>query len=137
MYEEDLSAMDASGAAGFGIGFFLFILVVYLFYGYCMGRVFQKAGKPLWAGFVPIYSNIVMLEIIGRPIWWIVLLLFVPIVNIVILFITYIDLAKSFGKDAVYGVLLVFFGFILLPIMAFSKDIQYRGPAVTQPGPVI
>lgn len=136
MYEEDLSAMDASGAAGFGIGFFLFVIVVYLFYGYCIGRVLQKAGKPLWVGFVPVYNNIVMLEIIGRPVWWIVLLL-IPFVNFIVLIITYIDLAKSFGKDTVYGILLFFFGFIMLPVMAFSKDIQYQGPAVTQPGPVI
>lgn len=136
MYEEDLSAMDASGAAGLGIGFFLFMIVIYLFYGYVMGRIFQKAGKPLWAGFIPIYNNIVMLEIIGRPVWWIVLLL-IPFVNIIILIITYIDLAKSFGKDTVYGILLILFGFVMLPVMAFSNDIRYQGPAVQQPGPVI
>jgi hypothetical protein len=42
--------------AGASIGFFLVVLAVYLFIGYCYGRIFQKAGRPLWEGFVPIYN---------------------------------------------------------------------------------
>ncbi|NQW29144.1 MAG: signal peptidase I [Ignavibacteria bacterium] len=112
--------------------YMIFILVIYLAIGFCLGKVFEKAGKPLWAGFVPIYNWIVMLEIVGRPSWWVILML-VPMVNIVIGFIVNIDLAKSFGKTTAWGVLLALFSIIMLPIMAFSSDIRYIGPSVPQP----
>ena len=60
-------------------------------------KVYSKAGKPGWAAIVPIYNLIVLLEIIGRPLWWIFLFL-IPLANVVFSFIVHIDLAKSFGK---------------------------------------
>jgi len=88
-------------------------------------KVFAKAGKPGWAAIVPIYNTIVMLQVAGRPVWWILLLL-VPIVNIVILFIVMIDLAKNFGKGVGFGIGLALLTFIFLPILAFG-DAQYQG----------
>ena len=67
----------------------------------------------------------VLLEIINKPIWWIVLF-FIPIANIIVLFLIYIELAKSFGKDTMYGVLMVFFGIVMIPMLAFG-DAQYQG----------
>ncbi len=96
-------------------------------------KVFTKAGQPGWAALIPIYNFIVLLKIVGRPIWWIVLFL-VPIVNIVVLFIIYIDLAKSFGKSAGFGVGLILLGFIFLPILAWGSA-TYRGPAAGTPAP--
>src|SRR2546430_16992724 len=83
--------------AGIGIFFFLLSIAAYIFYGYCLGRVFQKAGQPLWAGFVPFYNTYVLLKIIGRPGWWLILFCF-PICNIVIGTITSLHFANSFGK---------------------------------------
>src|SRR5690606_16586713 len=62
-----------------------------------MWKIFTKAGKPGWAAIVPFYNIIVLLEIVGRPLWWFVMLL-IPLVNIVFAFLLTIDLAKSFGK---------------------------------------
>lgn len=110
-------------------GYFVFIVVIYLFMGLCIGKVLQKAGKPLWAGFVPIYNYMLLLEIVGRPTWWIILLL-IPFVNFVVLIIASIDLAKSFGKDVVWGLLLAFVSVIGWPLLAFG-DATYQGPSVT------
>ncbi len=90
-------------------------------------KVFEKAGKPGWAAIIPIYNGIVLLEIIGRPIWWIVLI-FIPCVNIVISLIVAIDLAKSFGKTEVFGVGLWLLGFVFIPILGFGSD-RYVGPS--------
>ena len=90
-------------------------------------KTFVKAGKPGWASIIPIYNTIVMLEIVGRPVWWIVLM-FIPLVNIVIVIIVMIDLAKSFGKDAGFGIGLAFLGFIFVPILGFGSA-RYQGPA--------
>ena len=105
--------------AGAGIAFFLLAVVVYLFYGYCYGRIFQKAGRPLWEGFVPIYNYYVMLKIIGRPGWWLILYL-IPIVNIVITVLVYYDLSRSFGKGVGFTLglcLLTGLGFGLVPAL--------------------
>jgi Family of unknown function (DUF5684) len=90
-------------------------------------KVFVKAGKPGWAALVPIYNIIVMLEIVGRPLWWFVLLL-IPIVGIVIAFIISIDMAKSFGKGTGYGIGLALLGPIFYPMLGFG-DAKYLGPS--------
>ena len=86
-------------------------------------KIFEKAGKPGWAAIVPIYNIIVLLEIVNKPVWWIVLML-VPLVNIVVAVLVYIELAKCFGKSAGFGIGMVFLGFIFLPMLAFS-DAKY------------
>ena len=90
-------------------------------------KMFEKAGKPGWAALIPIYNIIVLLEIVGRPLWWIVLCL-IPCVNIVIIFLVMLDLAKSFGKDVAYGVGLFFLSAIFVPILGFGQA-KYVGPA--------
>ena len=93
-------------------------------------KVFTKAGKPGWAVIVPIYNLVVLLQICGRPIWW-VLLLLIPCVNIIVVVIVLIDLAKSFGKDALFGIGLCLLSFVFLPILGFGGA-QYRGPAAAR-----
>jgi hypothetical protein len=87
--------------------------------------VFTKAGKPGWAAIVPIYNLVVLLEIAGKPLWWIVLFL-IPLVNIIMCIIVSIAVAKNFGKSAGFGVGLGLLGFIFYPILGFG-DAQYQG----------
>jgi Family of unknown function (DUF5684) len=91
-------------AGGAGIGTLIMYVVIFAVMGFLMGKVFEKAGKPLWAGFVPIYNLIILLEIVGRPIWWIVLFL-IPCVNIVAIVLVAMDLAERFGKTKAWGVI--------------------------------
>ncbi len=88
-------------------------------------KVFTKAGKPGWASIIPIYNVVVLLEIAGKPLWW-VILYFVPLVNIVITFIVSIEVAKAFGKGTGFGVGLVFLAPIFYPILGFGSA-QYQG----------
>ena len=88
-------------------------------------KVFVKAGKPGWAAIVPIYNVIVLLEIAGKPLWW-VLLFFIPIVNIVMAVIVGIAVAKAFGKSDAFGIGLGLLGFIFYPVLGFG-DAQYQG----------
>lgn len=91
-------------------------------------KVYTKAGQPGWAAIIPFYNIWVLMKIIGRPGWWLILY-FIPFVNIIVYFINAIDLAKSFGKGAGYGIILLG----LLPglghlILGFG-DTKYVGPA--------
>jgi hypothetical protein len=92
-----------------------------------MWKTFEKAGKPGWAAIVPIYNIIVMLEIAGKPIWWIILF-FLPIVNIIVMILAMIAFAERFGKGAGFGVGLALLGFVFFPILGFG-DAQYTGGA--------
>jgi hypothetical protein len=94
-------------------------------------KVFVKAGQPGWAIIIPIYNIVVILKIVGRPLWWIVLFL-IPLVNLIIGIIVYIDFAKSFGKGAGFGIGLMLLGFIFFPILGFG-DARYVGPAALAP----
>lgn len=92
-----------------------------------MWRIFTKAGKPGWAAIVPIYNIYVMLQIVGRPTWWILLFL-IPFVNIVVSLITAMDLAKAFGKSQAFGIVALWlFGIVGYPMLAFSNA-KYTKP---------
>ena len=99
-------------------------LAILVFYIIVWWKIFVKAGKPGWAAIIPIYNIIVLLQIVGKPIWWIILML-IPIVNLVISIIVFIELAKKFGKPAWHWILMILFGFIYFPILAFG-DAKYK-----------
>ena len=106
--------------------FWIICIAIGIFYVATMWKVFEKAGKPGWASIIPIYNTIVMLQIAGRPIWWILLFL-IPLVNIVIVIIMHIDISKAFGHGVGFGWGLLLLGFIFFPILAWG-DSQYLGP---------
>lgn len=88
-------------------------------------KIFTKAGQPGWACIIPIYNLYVWCKIVGRPWWWILLML-IPFVNFIILIILIIDLAKSFGKGVGFGIGLLLLAVIFFPILGFGSA-QYQG----------
>ena len=106
--------------------FMIVILAIVVVMIASLWKVFTKAGQPGWAAIIPFYNLIVLCQIVGRPLWWIVLCL-IPFVNFVIVILVYIDLAKSFGKSTGFGLGMFFLGFIFLPILGFGSA-QYVGP---------
>jgi hypothetical protein len=90
-------------------------------------KVFVKAGQPGWASIVPIYNIIVLLNIVGKPLWWIILFI-IPLANIYAAFVVSIDLAKSFGKSTGFGLGLFFLGIFFFPVLGFGTA-RYVGPA--------
>ena len=133
MFDLSLLAMnsnDAAAAAGGLIAmllscFFMILwlaLIVLVIAG--MWKVFTKAGKPGWAAIVPIYNTIILIEIAGRPIWWI-LLCFIPLVNLAVFIIICMDVAKHFGKSPAYGVGLALLSPIFIPMLGFGSA-QYN-----------
>ena len=88
-------------------------------------RVFDKAGKPGWAAIIPIYNIIVLLEIAGKPLWWIILF-FIPFANLVAAILVGLAVARNFGKSDGFGIGLGLLGFIFYPILGFGQA-QYQG----------
>ena len=86
--------------------------------------IFTKAGQPGWASLIPIYNGIVLLQVAGRPIWWILLML-IPCVGFVVAIVVALDVAKNFGKGTGFGIGLAFLPFIFYPVLGFG-DAVYR-----------
>lgn len=107
----------------FGSAILFVAAAIGIFMIICMWKVYSKAGKPGWAAIVPIYNIVVLLEIVKKPVWWLILLL-IPIVNIIIMILIYVELAKAFGQGVGFGLGLIFLSIIFFPILAFG-DYQY------------
>jgi hypothetical protein len=135
METENLESYDGASqgaVAALGAFAFVYLLIIVLMIA-SMWKIFTKAGKPGWAAIVPIYNIIVWLEIVGKPVWWIILL-FIPIVNIVILIMLVHQLSVAFGQGVGFTLLLLFLGFVGFPLLAFG-NYQYQRP-VAAPQPV-
>ena len=109
---------------GFAIVIYIAILVLMIASQWV---IYQKAKKPGWACIVPIYNIIVLLEIVGKPWWWLLLML-IPFVNIVLGIWVINLLSKSFGKTEGFTVGLILLSIVFYPILAFG-DAKYKGPA--------
>lgn len=123
---EQVLALAQQSSSGGGGGFFPIIMLAMIV---CiiasLWKVFVKAGQPGWAAIVPIYNIAVLCKVAGRPAWW-VLLMFIPIVNLLVMALISIDVAKAFGKGAGFGVGLWLLGFIFYPMLGFGGA-QYVG----------
>lgn len=115
-----------NGGVGF-VGWLIYIVAI-VFYVLCLWKIFVKAGKPGWAAIIPIYNILVELEVVGRPWYWLLLML-IPVVNIVLGIIIIFRLAKVFGHSIGFGFGLLFLAFIFIPILAFDSS-RYLGPTV-------
>ncbi len=117
-------ANDSSGGGGFAAILIVFYLAVAVVGIASMWIVFSKGGQPGWTSIIPILNTLVLLKLVKRELWWIILLL-IPCVNIVILIILMVDLAKAFGKTPGFAVGLILLPIIFMPILAFGSA-QYQ-----------
>lgn len=107
------------------------IIVLLAYIGLHIGLygVFEKAGEAGWKALVPVYSEAIWCKIIGRPMWWSILL-WIPVVGLFIGAGMLVDLARSFKKYS-FGehALAVIAPFAYVPMLGFSKTISYDCPA--------
>jgi hypothetical protein len=130
-YSGNGSPADAAAAGIVGGCYSLFMLIIGILFLISLWKIFTKAGKPGWAAIVPIYDIIVLLEVVGRPVWWVVLFI-IPFANIFVGIQLSVDLAKSFGKTTGFALGLIFLSPIFYPMLAFGSA-QYAGPIATMP----
>ncbi len=134
-FQEDTNPGGGGGgliAAILGGGLGLVVLALTLVVIAGMWKVFAKAGKPGWASLVPIYNLIVLLEIVGRPLWWIALFLCTGPIGWILVSL---DLAKVFGKEIGFAIGLMLVPVVFMPMLGFG-DARYLGPVAGTPARV-
>jgi signal peptidase I len=71
-------------------------------------KLYKRAGREAWEAAIPIYNAIVLLKIINRPWWWI-FLLFIPVINVIMFPVIWVETARSFGKNSTLDTFLSIF----------------------------
>ncbi|OGU16884.1 MAG: signal peptidase I [Geobacteraceae bacterium GWC2_53_11] len=87
--------------------------------------IFQKAGQAGWKCLVPFYNAYILMQIAGKPGWW-MFLLFIPLVGVAIMLFAMLSLAKKFGRSELFGVGLLLLPMIFFPLLAFGGS-DYEG----------
>jgi signal peptidase I len=104
---------------------FIFFLIVQVIHFAGTWKLYVKAGRKPWEAIIPVYNAIVLLKILKRPTWW-VILLFIPIINLLMFPVIWVETIRSFGKyktiDSVLAVITLGFYIYYLNYIA---DVNY------------
>ena len=118
------AALDPAMLMGLFTFLILFAVLAYAITAFLLGKVFQKAGVPQWAAWVPVYNNWKLLEIGGQQGFWAVLA-FIPFVNFVSLIFVYIamhNIGRSLGKESWFVLLAIFLPIVWMIWLAFDDS---------------
>ena len=85
-------------------------------------KLFRLAGVPGWHAIIPFYNIIKHLDIIQRPRWW-VILVFIPVINLLMIPVVWIEFIKRFNHNSKIDRTLVILtlGFYFFYISYFSN----------------
>lgn len=93
--------------------------------------MFEKAGFAGWLSLIPIVNTIFLIRVSGNP-YWMVLLLFIPVVNFFLVIFVFYSLTERFGQGFLYFLGILFLPFIFMPLLGLGPA-QYR-PVGAQTG---
>ena len=108
-----------------GTQWLLFILLVQVVHFLGTWRLYVKAGRKAWEAAVPIYNAVILMKIIKRPWWW-VILLFIPIINLLMFPVVWVETIRSFGRNSVWEswVVVLTLGFYIYYVN-YAMDVTY------------
>ena len=76
-----------------------FILIVQLIHFAGTWKLYTLAGRKAWEALIPVYNAIVLMKIINRS-PWLTILLFIPIINLIMFPVVWVETLRSFGKNS-------------------------------------
>lgn len=122
---------DASygGLGWIMVVYWILMIGFYVYSAISLQKIAKKTNTPNpWLAWIPIGNIVLMLQISGKPVWWIILL-FIPIVNlawIVLGIMVWMAIAEKCGKPSWWGILLIVPGVnLIVPgYLAFSNSKQ-------------
>lgn len=82
-------------------------LAIYVYMSYSLQTIAKKTDtEDGWLAWIPFANLYLLCKIAGKPGWWL-LLFFVPLVNLVIIVIVWMEIAKACNKDGWLGLLML------------------------------
>ncbi len=89
-------------------------------------KLFKLSGISSWKSIVPFYNIIKLLEIIKRPKWWIILV-FIPVINLIMIPVIWVELIKRFNHNSKLdrALVIITLGLYLYYISYISKKTKY------------
>jgi signal peptidase I len=104
---------------------FLFFLLVQVIHFLGTWKLYVKAGRKAWEAAVPVYNAVVLMKIINRPWWW-TILIFIPIVNLIIIPVIWVETIRSFGRNSTTDTILVLITFgLYIYYVNYALDVKY------------
>lgn len=105
---------------------FIFFLGVQIIHFLGTWKLYQAAGRKSWEAAIPVYNSIVLMKIINRPTWW-TILLFIPIINLIMFPVVWVETLRTFGKNSTLDTLLGIFtlGFYIYYIN-YTQKLEYH-----------
>jgi len=105
---------------------FVFFLAVQVIHFLGTWKLYEAAGRKAWEAAIPVYNSIVLMKIISRPTWW-ALLLFIPIINLIMFPVVWVETLRTFGKkttlDTVLGIFTL--GFYIYYVN-YTQKLEYN-----------
>ncbi|MEY4085514.1 MAG: hypothetical protein RL074_1301 [Bacteroidota bacterium] len=112
---------------------FIFFLLVQVVHFIGTWKLYVSAGRKSWEAAIPVYNAIVLLKIIDRPTWW-TILLFIPIINLIMFPVIWVETLRSFGKnstlDKVVGI--ATFG-LYIAYINYTQKLNYNADRSSEP----
>ncbi|WP_114491361.1 signal peptidase I [Candidatus Ulvibacter alkanivorans] len=106
-------------------GWLIFILVIQVIHFAGTWKLYTKAGRNAWEAAVPVYNAVVLMKIINRPWWW-TILLFVPIVNLIMFPVVWVETIRSFGRNSTADTALVLLTLgLYIYYINYTQDVTY------------
>lgn len=109
-----------------GTQWIIFILIIQVIHFLGTWKLYVKAGRKAWEAAIPVYNAIVLMQIINRPKWW-VILLFIPIINLLMFPVVWVETLRSFGKNSLLDTWLAILtlGLYIYYVNYFVEDVKY------------
>jgi signal peptidase I len=107
--------------------FLIFFLIVQVIHFLGTWKLYVKAGRKAWEAAVPIYNAFVLMRIINRPKeWYWVILLFIPIIQLIVFPVIWVETIRAFGRTERMETILVVvtLGFYIYYVN-YMLDVEY------------
>ena len=77
----------------------VFFLIVSTLHGVGTWKLYKSASYDPYIAFIPVLNILILLKIINRPKWWVFLML-IPVINVIIIPVIWVEISRSFGKNS-------------------------------------
>lgn len=107
-------------------GWLIFFLVLQVVHAFGTWKMYIAAGRKAWEAFIPVYNAVIFMKILNRP-WWYVILLFLPVVNLIMFIVVWVEALRSFGYNQTKHTVLVIATLgLYLYFINYTQPLNYK-----------